>query len=221
MKKIITLFTIIMSFSAHSQYLKHQKVLFDVTAGYSVTASFRSGNENKNFDDTDLSGVLFDAAVYYRLGFNSPHMIGVRGSYVDAKNTFDVYMFDDFYAESIDKKYNSFFVGPSYKFEYITFNGKFGSSVSLTPGYAQINSEITDLNSRANIKASGYGFSLSATGSRRIIESFDWIIKIGLNYSQYSNFDVEFSGPKKIVIAENLKFSPFRMEFSTGFSYKF
>ena len=221
MKKIITLIAIITGISAHSQYIKHQRILVDVTAGYSIAASLKLDEKNLNFESTNLSGVLFDASAYYRLGFNSLHMVGIRGSYVDAKNTFESVMFDDFFPSEIDKKYNSFFIGPSYMVNYVSFNGKFSSSGALTPGYTQINSVISDSNSEARVKASGYGISFSGTSSRRLFESFDWILKLGINYSKYSSFSTSYSGPKEIVIAENNKFDLIRVEISTGFSYKF
>lgn len=221
MKKIITLFTIITGISAHSQYIKHQRVLVDVTAGYTIAVSLKSNGENLNFESTNLSGLLFDASAYYRLGFNSGHLVGIRGNYVDAKNTFSTVMFDDFFPAEIDKKYNSFFIGPSYMANYVSFNGKFSTAGSLTPGFTQISSVISNSNSEARLKASGFGISLSATSSRRLVESFDWIIKIGANYSKYSSFSTSYSGPEKIVIADNNKFDLFRFEFSTGFSYKF
>ncbi|WP_177766024.1 hypothetical protein [Flavobacterium sp. I3-2] len=226
MKKIITVLSLFTGLISNAQYVKHQKIVVDVSAGYAVSLSLDRNNDKTNFNVDNMHGLTIDASAFYRLGFNSMHMVGLKTTYIKGTSSSDIFgnfgEFGEYESNQVQKKYSTFFIGPSYRMDLTSFTGKFSSSLSITPGFSQIVGDLTSTKGEATVKATGFGIGLSAVNSRRIFESFDWLLRIGFNYSNYSKFKTENSGSQMIVNSfDNVSFHVIRGELTTGFSYKF
>lgn len=223
MKKIITLITIITSFSAHSQYIEPTRFQVEANVGYAFTLGVfndtNGGLVDSAISNNGLSGVLTEVGAYYRIGFDSRHLIGLNMNYlggsrvgksvVTGENTF-------FHKYS---KSSLLFIGPSYRKEYSNSIGTRFGALSISPGFMFLNTDISG-NESAKISGVGYGINFVVSTGYRIYKDLQITTNLGLDYSYFTELKDNLPLNTELYMGNTKDSHLFRVKVAVGLRYK-
>lgn len=221
MKKIITLLSLFTGIVSNAQYIEPTRFEVEVNAGYSVGSGFSVGKNSDDISylDSYYSGFLIEGSVFYRTGFDSRYLLGIKANHVNGKaSTLKInFIGSDF--DMLNREGELLFLGPSLRREFHNRVGTISGSTTFTPGLFLFQDNISGSTS-GKVKSTGYAFEIAGSTSYSIYKGLQVFTNLGLNLGYLPNYKFDIKDESFIADLNYQKEMVMRFNLSLGLRYK-